>query len=222
MRVLVAEDEPLDRELLVAYLVHWGHDPEICSDGHQAWQRLRQPDPPRLLLLDWMMPGLDGVELCRRVRQEPLAASTYILLVTGRSRREDLVQGLRAGADDYVIKPYDGAEMQARVQVGVRVVELSDQLLRTERLQVMMQTAGAAAHEINQPLSVLLGQAQLMLRDKSVSDSHRGRLDTMVKEVRRISGIVQRMTSVTEYVTRSYAGNDRIVDFGPEEGPPQS
>ena len=222
MRVLVAEDEPLDRELLVAYLVHWGHDPEICSDGDQAWQRLQQADPPRLLLLDWMMPGLDGVELCRRVRQERLAASTYILLVTGRSRREDLVKGLEAGADDYVIKPFDGAELQARVQVGVRVVELSDQLLRTERLQVMMQTAGAAAHEINQPLSVLLGQAQLMLRDKSLTDGHRGRLETMVKEVRRISGIVQQMTSVTAYATRHYAGNDRIVDLGSGEGSPQA
>ena len=213
MRILIAEDEPLARELLAAYLDHWGHEVIACEDGAQAWAALQESTAPRLLLLDWMMPELDGLELCRRIRQTAALGPAYIVLVTAKNRRENIVAGLQAGADDYVTKPFDQEELRARVQVGVRVVELWERLLEAERLRVLVQTAGAAAHEINQPLSVILGLSQLLMRDDNLEEDQLEKLNGIGGEVQRISAIVQRMGNVRQYATRSYVEGTDIVDF---------
>jgi CheY-like chemotaxis protein len=128
-RVLIAEDEPTNRRLLQAALLKWGYDVIICADGHEAWQALEQPEGPSLALLDWLMPGLDGVELCKRIRETPEIASTYVIMLTTRAAKEDIVEGLRAGADDYVIKPYHAEELRARLLVGMRIVTLQKGLV---------------------------------------------------------------------------------------------
>lgn len=216
MRILIAEDEPLDRELLTAYLAAWGHEVLSCEDGSSAWEALERPDCPKLLLLDWVMPGIDGVELCRRLRQRTDTKRTYIILVTGKSRKQDIVTGLEAGANDYVVKPFDQDELGARVKVGVRVVELWEKLLETERLRVLVQTAGAAAHEINQPLSVILGLSQLLQRTPNLDENQQKKLEGIREGVKKISNIVQRMSEVEQYSTRAYVEDTDIVDFGPE------
>lgn len=213
MRILIADDEPLDRELLAAYLTHWGHEVTACEDGARAWSALEGREGPRLLLLDWMMPEMDGTQLCRRIRQTPSSSQTYIILVTAKNRKQDIVTGLQAGADDYVIKPFDEEELRARVQVGVRVVELWERLLAAEQMRVLAQTAGAAAHQINQPLSVILGLSQLLLRDRSLREEQKGKLQKIREAVRRISDIVQKMGTVRQYATRSYVEDTDIVDF---------
>ena len=103
----------------------------VAHDGDVAWQALNSMQPPSLAILDWMMPNLDGVELCRRIRSTPRLAATYVILVTGRDSREDLVMGLEAGADDYMVKPINMAELQARVGVGLRVATLQQNLTST-------------------------------------------------------------------------------------------
>jgi CheY-like chemotaxis protein len=108
--------------------VHWGYDVVVVSDGDAAWQAMSQPDAPALAILDWMMPGMDGTEICRRVREKAAATSTYIILLTTKDAKDDIVAGLRAGADDYLTKPFDVEELRARVQVGVRLVELQQKL----------------------------------------------------------------------------------------------
>jgi DNA-binding response OmpR family regulator len=128
MNVLIADDEPVSRRLLQVTLVKWGYDVVVANDGHAAWQTLQGDDPPLLAILDWIMPGLDGLELCRRVRQTPALRAIYLILLTSKDSRADIVEGLQAGANDYLTKPFDAAELQARLQVGERVVKLQIEL----------------------------------------------------------------------------------------------
>ena len=128
MRMLVAEDDPISRRLLEATLVKWGHEVVLATDGAQAWVALSADDAPRLAILDWMMPELDGVDVCRRVRALPRAASPYLILLTAKGRPEDTVAGLEAGADDYVTKPFDRDELRARIHAGMRIVQLQQSL----------------------------------------------------------------------------------------------
>ena len=128
MRVLVAEDEPVSRRVLADALRRWGYEAETTGDGEGAWQRLRGEGAPPLAILNWMMPKMDGVEVCRRVRESGSSLPPYIILLTARGGKEDIVSGLQAGADDYVSKPFDPDELRARVQVGERVVGLQSEL----------------------------------------------------------------------------------------------
>lgn len=136
MRVLIAEDDPVFRRMLEATLSQWGYDPIVTTTGLQAWEVLCQEHPPRLAMLDWVMPGMDGVDICRRMRETPAMQLTYVILVTSRDATQDIVAGLEAGANDYITKPYDRAELQARLGVGVRVVDLQQSLAdRVKELQ---------------------------------------------------------------------------------------
>jgi DNA-binding response OmpR family regulator len=149
MRVLIAEDDPVSRHLLGATLARWGHEVVAATDGLEAWGALQAADAPALAILDWMMPGMDGVEVCRRARAAPGPTSPYLILLTAKGQREDVVTGLAAGADDYVTKPFHRGELRARVQVGVRTValrqaladrvrELEDALARVKQLQGLL------------------------------------------------------------------------------------
>ncbi|PYQ96216.1 MAG: response regulator [Acidobacteria bacterium] len=128
MHILIAEDDPVTGEILARTLQRWNYNTMLVVDGAQAWDRLRLATDPTLAILDWMMPGMDGPDVCRRVRQELPLANMYLLLVTARESRGDMVAGLDAGADDYIVKPFDPEELRARVAVGVRVLGLQQKL----------------------------------------------------------------------------------------------
>src|SRR5471030_2389446 len=128
MHVLIAEDDRVTGEILARTLQRWNYSTTLVSDGAQAWDRLRVATDPTLAILDWMMPEMDGPDVCRRVRQELPLANMYLLLVTARETRGDVIAGLDAGADDYIIKPFDPDELRARVAVGVRVLGLQQKL----------------------------------------------------------------------------------------------
>ena len=128
MRILIAEDDAVSRRVLEATLVKWGFEVTTTTNGTEAWQVLVAEGAPKLAILDWMMPEIDGLEICRRIRQRPGAGPLHIILLTARGRKEDVIAGLQAGADDYVTKPFDHEELRARVQVGVRLIELQSTL----------------------------------------------------------------------------------------------
>jgi DNA-binding response OmpR family regulator len=138
MYALVADEDRVTVTLLTASLRRWNLQAVIASDGAAAWEMLNGADPPALAIVDWMMPRLDGVELCRRVRQSPMLSHIYLILLTARRRRADLVEGLEAGADDYLVKPFDAQELRARVNVGIRIVRLQQQL--TEQIATLRET----------------------------------------------------------------------------------
>jgi sigma-B regulation protein RsbU (phosphoserine phosphatase) len=128
MRALVADDDRLASTILARALAQWGLAVAIASDGDEAWARLQEDPGLGLAVLDWMMPGLDGPALCTRIRQDPAHAHMHVILLTSRDDRGDIVKGLDAGADDYLIKPFDPEEFRARVRVGIRVITLQDHL----------------------------------------------------------------------------------------------
>lgn len=129
MRILIAEDDPISRVMLEATLKKWSFDVVVTANGRDAWEALQQKEePPQLAILDWMMPGMDGIQVCRNARQTPATERVYILLLTAKSEKRDIVTGLEAGADDYVTKPFDRAELWARVKVGVRIIDLQQSL----------------------------------------------------------------------------------------------
>jgi DNA-binding response OmpR family regulator len=130
MRIIIAEDDLTSRLMLKSVLEKGGHEVLAARDGNEAWGLLSAPDSPRLGILDWMMPLVDGVELCRRVRAAAQGLPHYLILLTTRDAREDIVQGLDAGANDYVIKPFEHGELLARVRVAERVIQLQESLDR--------------------------------------------------------------------------------------------
>ena len=133
IRVLLAEDDTVSRRVVEAFLARWSFEVVAVSDGDEAWRILQGPDAPNLLILDWMMPGVGGVELCRRVRESGHPSPAYIILLTARTSREDIVSGLESGADDYVTKPFHNEELRARVGGGARIVELQTSLAQRVR-----------------------------------------------------------------------------------------
>ena len=127
MKLLVAEDDPFFRRILQQLL---GSEFEVSTavDGNEAWKMLKLEDGPRLAILDWVMPGMTGPEICRLVRTTPRVASAYLILLTDKNSAADITAGLRAGADDYLTKPFDPGELRARVGMARRIVELQTDL----------------------------------------------------------------------------------------------
>lgn len=130
--VLVAEDDPIFRRVLLRWLNSWSYIVESAEDGQSAWQILQRPDAPALVILDWMMPGMDGIEVCRRIRVQP-APYRYVLLLTARDSKDDLLAGFEAGADDYLTKPFHAEELRSRIRVGQRILDLQEELLNAQQ-----------------------------------------------------------------------------------------
>jgi DNA-binding response OmpR family regulator len=131
MKILVAEDDPVTRKVLAVTLERLGWDVITAKDGNDAWEvfeSLKGKGAPELAVLDWMMPGLEGIEICRRLRATPGFELVYVILLTSRGDKEDLSDGLAAGANDYIAKPFDPVELEARVRVGERMVSLQSSL----------------------------------------------------------------------------------------------
>jgi two-component system cell cycle response regulator len=131
MRILIADDDPISRRRLEVALVRQGHQALPVTDGTAAIAALAAPGAPRLAILDWMMPGADGLEVCRTLRRRQ-APYVYVILLTTRDRREDMVAGLEADADDFLVKPFDAVELRARLRSGERVIELQEGLLAAQ------------------------------------------------------------------------------------------
>jgi len=149
MRILIADDDRVSLRVLQGILQDWGYEAVLARDGADAWSCLSGPDRPPLAVLDWMMPGMDGPELCRKVRALKSDSPIYLILLTARADPGDIVAGLDSGADDYVVKPFDSAELRARLSVGERVLklqgdladrvrELEDALVNVKRLQGLL------------------------------------------------------------------------------------
>lgn len=140
LRVLVADDDPVSLGILRRALQKWGYEVITARNGTEAWRFLSGPEAPQLVMLDWMMPGLDGLTICRRVRAIPQGRVMYLILVTARTERLDVVLGLEAGANDYITKPFQHSELRARVGVGARVLELQNRLAeRVEELELLLK-----------------------------------------------------------------------------------
>ncbi len=171
MKVLIAEDDPVSRRLLESYLGKWGYEVAAARDGAEAW-RLFEAGSFAMVVTDWMMPELDGSGLIRRIRASHRQGYVYVVMLTARSRKEDLVEGLEAGADDFLTKPFDRDELRARLRAGERILRLEHQLreaqaarLQAEQLAGLGRLAAGVAHEINNPIAFVTNNLAVLRRD---------------------------------------------------------
>jgi DNA-binding response OmpR family regulator len=125
-RILIAEDDPVSCQILATRLQKWGYDAVVTHDGHEAMAVMRSPNAPALAILDWMMPGMDGIEVCRRLRE--VNKAVYVIFLTSLGTKENIQQALEAGADDYLVKPFDTVALQTRIGVGLRIIGLQTAL----------------------------------------------------------------------------------------------
>ncbi|HYL34996.1 MAG TPA: diguanylate cyclase [Bryobacteraceae bacterium] len=149
MKILIADDSIVSRHLLEATLQKWGYDVVVACDGIEALELLDAEDAPALAILDWMMPGLTGPEVCRRIRQRSREPYTYILLLTSKSQKEDLIEGMEAGSDDYITKPFDQHELKVRLRAGRRLVDLQAELLAAREALREQATRDSLTHAWN-------------------------------------------------------------------------
>ena len=132
MKLLIAEDDLTSRTILTAVVSKWGYEPIAVEDGEAALQVMQADNPPRLLLVDWEMPVINGLDLCKHIREQESSDPPFIILLTSRSSTDDVVAGLEAGANDYICKPFQNAELQARLEVGNRMLDLQQELNRAK------------------------------------------------------------------------------------------
>lgn len=219
MRILIADDSVVSRHLLDATLRRWGYDVVIACDGNEAWRILQADDAPKIAILDWMMPGITGPEVCRRVRANVKDKDlyTYILLLSSKSQREDLIEGMESGADDYLTKPFDQHELQVRLRPGLRIIELQHELITareelrdqaTKDFLTSIWNRSSILDILNRELQRGVREARpvgLVLADldhfKSVNDTY-GHFagDAVLREfVRRMSGSIRPYDAIGRY-----------------------
>ncbi len=204
MNILIAEDDLTSRTLLDAVLKKWGYTVVPAADGTDAWEKMQGPAAPRLALLDWMMPGISGPDLCRRLREaQTPSAPVYLILVTARGQAQDIVEGLEAGADDYIAKPYDNEELRVRLDLARRILDLQAAAARKDELQNALRTARSLCHDLNQPLQAVSGYAELLTMTLPKDSPQRPTLTRIIDSVDRLGGIVEKLMQLARSETKS-------------------
>jgi two-component system chemotaxis response regulator CheY len=217
VKVLIAEDDPVSRRLLEAFLGKWGYDVVVTSDGSEAWEVLQKPEAPSLVISDWMMPNVDGLELCRKIREMKKSGYTYFIILTAKGRKEDVVKGLEAGADDFLIKPFHQEELKYRVQIGERIIELEQKILvlastdsltgvlnRRAFMERMEVEINRSARE-NTPLSLILADIDYF---KSINDRFGHQVGDLV--LQRFTEQLSKSSRPYDFVGR-YGGEEFVV-----------
>lgn len=225
MEVILADDTAVTRRLLQAALEQRGHAVLAVADGADAWRAFEQTRPP-LLVLDWQMPGLDGVEVCRRIRASSASRAVFVLMVTSRDSSDDLARALDAGADDYVTKPITPVHFAARIAIAERRIEQNaarwraeESLARAQWLSGIGETALAIQHEVNNPLAAMLTSASVLLLDETLAPSLRRDLESISQQARRISDVVRRLKSLEDPSTVEYIAGARMLDLSGQPPP---
>jgi sigma-B regulation protein RsbU (phosphoserine phosphatase) len=227
-RALIADDDEMMRLLIDAITTESGYEVEVAENGALAWaayQRAR----PTLLILDWQMPGMDGLEVCRRVREADPSRSTFVLMITARDTDTDLARVLDSGVDDYLSKPLGADALRARLAIAERRIaletkrrEAEEELARARWLAGIGETTIALQHEINNPLAALLGSVSLLDMSNAMerlSPEDRESLDVITKQARRIAEVVKRLSKLKNPRSVEYLRGSKMIDLSPGAAP---
>jgi DNA-binding response OmpR family regulator len=224
MKILIAEDDYTSRLMLSAALEKLGYEVDAVENGRAAWEKMQRPDAPALVVLDWLMPEMDGLDVCRHIRAIAVQRPVYVIMLSSRAEKDSLVEGLDAGADDYIAKPYNLEELRARVNVGRRILELQIRLAEEEKLRGVLEMAGAVSHEINQPLQVVGGLSELILMKMGKDDPNFARFMKIRESITLIGELTRKIMGITRYRTKGYLDDSkRIIDIhgsSPPDGKP--
>jgi two-component system cell cycle response regulator len=213
MRILVADDDPVSRHMMQGMLQRSGYEVIVAVDGVAACEELAKPDAPRLALIDWMMPGLDGPSVCRRIRRKVNEAYIYIMLLTSKQSGEDIVEGLQAGADDYLTKPCRPAELKARLMTGVRILQLEDKLVEAREAMRARATKDALTQLWNR--ASILGYLKEAMDRREVHGTSLSVLLCDVDHFKRFNDTHGHLVGdqVLQQVAARLASSVRAVDF---------
>ena len=226
MNVIITDDDPVMLAVLRAVIEQGGHTVVAAlRDGEAAWSAFQEEQVP-LIVLDWEMPRLDGLGLCRRIRASE-NSDPFLLVVTGRKTREDLLKALDAGADDYMSKPVTPDEFAARLRIVERRIQITGarkqaelELRRARYLAGIGETSLALQHEINNPLAAMLSHAALLEAGMVEDDEKEEALATIVAQARRIGEVVKRLRQIDQPRSVEYLGSSRMLDINPGTGQP--
>jgi DNA-binding response OmpR family regulator len=222
VEILLADDDPTMRLLLTRVVEKSGHTVvKAAVDGQDAWDAFASHPVP-MVILDWEMPGINGLELCRRIRDASFGETTFVLMVTARGTTEDLAAVLDAGADDYLSKPVTPENVRARLRIAEKRIEVSaarraaeEELRKARYLAGIGETSLALQHEINNPLAALLSHASLidakMVDGTDLDES----LATIVEQARRIADVVKKLRQLDNPRSVEYLGQTRMIDINP-------
>lgn len=226
MRVLLADDDELMRELIAAVLEVHGHTVEMFADGDGVWHAFER-EPAEMVVLDWQMPGVDGLEVCRRVRAHAQGAHAFLLVVTAASGMHSLESVLDAGADDYLSKPVTPEDIAARMRIATRRIEgararrrAEEELRHARYLAGVGEMSLALQHEINNPLAALLSNSALVSSGILPPLECAATLKVVDEQAHRIADVVKRLNALTAPRSVEYARGQKMVDLGaPKETP---
>lgn len=212
MKILIADYDCTSRSMLQAVLTKWEYDVISTSNGNEAYDVFQEKDAPQLAVIDWMISGLDGLSLCRKLRQQRRENSLYLILLTAKAEKMDIVRGLEEGADDYIPKPYYIEELRARVNVGRRVIMMQNKIREWDRFQGVVEMAGAVCHELNQPLQYVLGCSELLQKDMQACKLDYRTIDSIIQGIKRIGDLTQKIMNITSYQSKPYL-KSKIIDI---------
>lgn len=219
MHLLLADDDEAMRDLLEAVLTEHGHTVEKHADGEAVWAAFERLPAP-MLILDWQMPKLDGLEVCRRVRAHPAGQATFLLMITSRSGLDNLDSVLDAGADDYLAKPVTPADLAARLRIAEKGIEnaaarrnAENELRKARYLAGIGEVSLALQHEINNPLAALLTNSSLITSGLLTADEVKESLATIDVQARRIADVVKRLNAIEAPRTVEYIQGQRMLDL---------
>lgn len=228
MRLLLADDDELMCGLIEAVLVAHGHEVECFTDGATVWAAYERAPVP-MLVLDWQMPGLDGLEVCRRIRAHPEGEQAYVLVVTAKSGMNSLEAVLDAGADDYLSKPVVPQDIAARLRIAERRMEaaaarreVEAELRKARYLAGIGEVSLTIQHEINNPLAALLTNSALISSGVLSPQESVASLATIDQQARRIADVVRRLRALEDPRSIEYARGQRMIDLGPASPLPKS
>lgn len=224
MKVILAEDSTSTRHIMRAALERFGHEVIVAADGQSAWEAFERERAP-LVILDWSMPVVDGLEVCRRIRASAASADTFVLMITSHDAEGDLASALDAGVDDYAMKPITPAQLGARVIIAQRRLEIAaarrraeEALARARWLAGIGETAIAVQHEVNNPLAAAIMHVGLA-EELPCSPELREHLDTVAQQVRRVAAVVRRLSTIQEPRSVEYIAGSRMLDLSSDSKP---
>jgi CheY-like chemotaxis protein len=223
-RALIADDDKMMRLLIETITVGSGYQVEVAENGERAWEAYQRARPT-LLILDWQMPKMDGLEVCRRVREADPSRRTFVLMITARDSDTDLARVLDSGVDDYLSKPLSAEALRARLAIAERRIaletqrrEAEDKLARARWLAGIGETTIAVEHEINNPLAALLGSISLLEMSKALDrlePDDRESVDVITTQARRIAAVVKRLSKLKEPRSVEYLRGSKMIDLSP-------
>jgi DNA-binding response OmpR family regulator len=228
MRIIFADDNVIARALLGAVLSELGHHALVFDDGQGAWDAY-ESEPAPLVILDLAMPGMTGLEVCRRIRAHPMGAQTFVLIVTARDAVGDLEAVMDAGADDYIAKPASPKGLRARIEIASRRIEQAAahraaeaDLARAQWLAGIGETALAMEQEISRPLQTILQRATLLLEDTAFTEDQLEQLRIICEQATRLDGVIHRAVNLESPQSVEYLAGARMIDLSGERALPDS